>query len=88
MKTQSLPPGAAAPPVPYRSGSEIIVDTLRQLGVDIVFGYPGASVIPLFDRLYQQRSAASGFVRILPQAGRCLRRAGEDMQQIRKNPYL
>ena len=83
METQSLPPGAAAPPIPCRSGSEIIIDTLRRLGVDIVFGYPGASVMPLFDCLYQQRSAASGFVRI----PRCLRCAGEDMQRIRKNPF-
>ena len=76
MKTQSLSSGAAASPIPCRSGSEIIIDTLRRLGVEIVFGYPGASVMPLFDCLYQQNSAALGFVRI----PRCLRYAGEDMK--------
>ncbi|MEI4352260.1 acetolactate synthase large subunit [Streptococcus suis] len=36
-----------------RSGSYLILDTLHQLGVDLVFGYPGGAVLPLYDAIYQ-----------------------------------
>ncbi|MFM0588719.1 acetolactate synthase large subunit [Streptococcus suis] len=35
------------------SGSYLILDTLHQLGVDLVFGYPGGAVLPLYDAIYQ-----------------------------------
>ncbi len=35
-----------------KAGAQIIVDTLVELGVDTMFGYPGGVVLPLFDRLY------------------------------------
>src|SRR4030042_2589917 len=35
-----------------KTGAQIIVDALLAHGVDTVFGYIGASVLPLFDRLY------------------------------------
>ena len=52
MKADSIPRGAGAPTPCIKTGSQIIVDTLRELGVEVVFGYLGASVMPLFDRLY------------------------------------
>jgi acetolactate synthase-1/2/3 large subunit len=36
-----------------KSGAQIIVDALLAHGVETVFGYIGASVLPLFDRLYE-----------------------------------
>jgi acetolactate synthase-1/2/3 large subunit len=35
-----------------KTGAQIIVDTLIELGVDTMFGYTGGVVLPLFDRLY------------------------------------
>jgi acetolactate synthase-1/2/3 large subunit len=35
-----------------RTGAQIVVDTLVDLGVDTMFGYLGGVVLPLFDRLY------------------------------------
>jgi acetolactate synthase-1/2/3 large subunit len=35
-----------------RTGAQIVVDTLLDLGVDTMFGYLGGVVLPLFDRLY------------------------------------
>lgn len=35
-----------------KPGSQIIVDTLVQEGVDVLFGYLGGVVLPLFDKLY------------------------------------
>ncbi len=53
MPTDSpSPAGPAERPIP-KTGAQIIVDALLAHGVDIVFGYTGASVIPLFDRLYE-----------------------------------
>ncbi len=34
------------------SGSKIIIECLREQGVDTIFGYPGGQVIPLYDALY------------------------------------
>jgi acetolactate synthase-1/2/3 large subunit len=42
---------AAATPI-ERTGAQIIVDTLVELGADTVFGYLGGVVLPLFDKLY------------------------------------
>lgn len=65
MTIQSHPPGASALSPDFKSGSEIIFETLRALGVKIIFGYPGASVQPLFDVLYRLSPDAAGFVRHL-----------------------
>lgn len=35
------------------SGSYLILDTLRQLGIDTIFGYPGGAVLPLYDEIYR-----------------------------------
>ena len=35
-----------------RSGSRIIIEALGRAGVDVVFGYPGGQIIPLYDALY------------------------------------
>ncbi|HPC94656.1 MAG TPA: biosynthetic-type acetolactate synthase large subunit [Sedimentisphaerales bacterium] len=42
--------GPATPPV-CKTGAQVVVDALLAHGVDTVFGYIGASVLPLFDRL-------------------------------------
>lgn len=34
------------------TGAEIIIKALEKEGVDVVFGYPGGAVIPLYDKLY------------------------------------
>jgi acetolactate synthase-1/2/3 large subunit len=35
-----------------RTGAQVILDTLLQEGVDVIFGYPGGAVLPLYDALY------------------------------------
>jgi acetolactate synthase-1/2/3 large subunit len=34
------------------SGSQLVLDTLKALGVEIIFGYPGGAVLPLYDAIY------------------------------------
>lgn len=38
-------------PIP---GAEIIVQSLVDLGVEVVFGYPGGAVLPIYDALFRQ----------------------------------
>ena len=35
-------------------GAEILVRTLSDLGVDVIFGYPGGAVLPIYDALFKQ----------------------------------
>jgi acetolactate synthase I/II/III large subunit len=36
-------------------GAEILVEALVDLGVEIVFGYPGGAVLPIYDALFKQK---------------------------------
>ena len=35
-----------------KNGSELVLETLLELGIDTVFGYPGGTVLPLYDAIY------------------------------------
>ena len=35
-----------------KTGSDLVLETLRDLGVDTIFGYPGGAVLPLYDAIY------------------------------------
>ncbi|MGT2908031.1 acetolactate synthase large subunit [Streptococcus dentiloxodontae] len=35
-----------------RSGADLILDTLVNLGISTIFGYPGGAVLPLYDAIY------------------------------------
>ncbi|HEU5624778.1 TPA: acetolactate synthase large subunit [Streptococcus pneumoniae] len=35
-----------------RTGSDLVLETLRDLGVDTIFGYPGGAVLPFYDAIY------------------------------------
>jgi len=35
------------------NGAKALLESLKECGVDTVFGYPGGSVIPLYDALYE-----------------------------------
>jgi len=37
------------------TGSELFVKALKEEGIDLLFGYPGGSVIPLFDVLFSEQ---------------------------------
>ncbi|HEW3472568.1 TPA: acetolactate synthase large subunit [Streptococcus pneumoniae] len=34
------------------TGSDLVLETLRDLGVDTIFGYPGGAVLPFYDAIY------------------------------------
>ena len=45
------------------TGAEIIVRALADLGVDVVFGYPGGAVLPIYDAIFRQNRVRHILVR-------------------------
>ena len=37
------------------NGAEIVIECLKEQGVDTVFGYPGGSILNVYDELYKHR---------------------------------
>ncbi len=73
------------------SGAEIIVECLKEQGVDTVFGYPGGTILNVYDALYKHSSeirhvltsheqgaahAADGYARATGRVGVCLATSG------------
>jgi acetolactate synthase-1/2/3 large subunit len=71
------------------SGSEILLESLRRQNVEVIFGLPGGSVLPLYDALYsggirhllvrhEQAAAfaADGYARAAGKPGVCLATSG------------
>ena len=68
---------------PVLTGAEILLKTLEAEGVDVIFGYPGGAVLPIYDHLFQQNAirhilvrheagavhAAAGYARSLGKVG-------------------
>src|SRR6202140_4009489 len=45
------------------SGADIVIKALVDQGVDVVFGYPGGAVLPIYDALFKQNSLRHILVR-------------------------
>ncbi len=73
------------------NGSEIVVECLKEQGVDTVFGYPGGAILNIYDALYRHSSeinhiltsheqgaahAADGYARATGRVGVCLATSG------------
>ncbi|MBU2601498.1 MAG: biosynthetic-type acetolactate synthase large subunit [Actinobacteria bacterium] len=71
------------------NGATAILESLRREGVEVVFGYPGGSVIPLYDALYDFEidhiltrheqgavHAADGYARASGKVGVCIATSG------------
>jgi len=70
-------------------GSEVILEALKREGIDTIFGFPGGSVIPLYDAIYEsdlnhilarhEQGAghmADGYARASGKVGVCLATSG------------
>ncbi len=73
------------------NGSEIVVECLKEQGVDTVFGYPGGSILNIYDALYKHSGeirhiltsheqgaahAAGGYARATGRVGVCMATSG------------
>ena len=74
-----------------RTGAEIVVECLKEQGVDTVFGYPGGTILNVYDALYKHSDeikhiltsheqgaahAADGYARATGKVGVCLATSG------------
>jgi acetolactate synthase-1/2/3 large subunit len=79
------------------SGAEIVVECLKEQGVDTVFGYPGGAILNVYDALYQHSDeirhiltsheqgashAADGYARATGKVGVCLATSGPGATNI------
>ena len=73
------------------TGSEIVIECLKEQGVDTVFGYPGGSILNIYDALYKHSGeirhvltsheqgaahAADGYARATGKVGVCMATSG------------
>ena len=73
------------------TGAEIVIECLKEQGVDTVFGYPGGAILNVYDELYKHRNeirhvltsheqgashAADGYARSTGKVGVCLATSG------------
>ena len=73
------------------TGAEIIIECLKEQGVDTVFGYPGGAILNVYDALYKYRDeihhvltsheqgaahAADGYARATGKVGVCMATSG------------
>jgi acetolactate synthase-1/2/3 large subunit len=72
-----------------KTGAAILIESLKEEGVEIIFGYPGGSVLPIYDELYDAElthilvrheqaavHAADGYARASGRVGVCLSTSG------------
>ncbi len=45
-----------------KKGAEILIDSLIEEGVDTIFGYPGASIIPILDEMYDKKDVLTHYL--------------------------
>ena len=45
------------------TGAQMVVQALKDQGVDVVFGYPGGAVLPIYDEIFQQNAIRHVLVR-------------------------
>jgi acetolactate synthase-1/2/3 large subunit len=71
------------------TGAQILIECLKREGVEVMFGYPGGVVLPIFDRLYDSdirfilvrheqgaAHAADGYARATGKVGVCIATSG------------
>ena len=67
MAQQRSTPKAAEPaptaPGQRMTGAEIIIKALVDQGVEVIFGYPGGAVLPIYDALFKQNALRHVLVR-------------------------
>src|SRR5579872_1490920 len=54
---------AAEIAVETMTGAEMVLRALKDEGVDVIFGYPGGAVLPIYDALFNQNSIRHVLVR-------------------------
>jgi acetolactate synthase I/II/III large subunit len=54
---------AAQPAPEMQAGAEVLLRALKDQGVEVIFGYPGGAVLPIYDAIFQQNAIRHILVR-------------------------
>ena len=44
------------------TGAEMVLRALKDQGVEVIFGYPGGAVLPIYDALFKQNAVRHYFI--------------------------
>jgi acetolactate synthase-1/2/3 large subunit len=56
-------PATTSPGTTSLTGAEVLLRALKDQGVEVIFGYPGGAVLPIYDAIYQQNAIRHILVR-------------------------
>src|SRR5580698_1234243 len=59
----TIAPTAEKPETATMSGAEVLLRALKDHGVEVIFGYPGGAVLPIYDAIFQQNAIRHILVR-------------------------
>ena len=61
--SQIAPNAAPSAEAATQAGAEILLRALKDQGVEVIFGYPGGAVLPIYDAIFQQNAIRHVLVR-------------------------
>ena len=79
------------------TGAEIVIECLKEQNVDTIFGYPGGTILNIYDALYKHQDeithiltsheqgashAADGYARATGMVGVCFAEGGENSSAV------
>ncbi|GAK03160.1 acetolactate synthase large subunit [Geomicrobium sp. JCM 19037] len=77
------------------NGSQMVLESLSEEGVEIIFGYPGGAILPTYDEIYKKGirhilarheqgaiHAAEGYARVSGKPGVCIVTSGPGRQML------
>ena len=85
------------------TGAEIVIECLKEQGVDTVFGYPGGAILNIYDALYKHKDeithiltsheqgashAADGYARATGKVGVCMATSGPGATNLVRRSFL
>ena len=62
-QSQSPSEPAENPSDAWEAGAEVLLRALKEQGVEVIFGYPGGAVLPIYDAIFQQNAIRHILVR-------------------------
>ena len=88
-----MPTETEVQPKQLNDGSAVLIQALKDQGVEVIFGYPGGAVLPIYDALYKNPithilarheqgaiHAAEGYARVSGKTGVVIATSGPGRQ--------
>ena len=76
------------PAIRKMTGAEMVVQAMKDHGVEHLFGYPGGAVLPIYDALFQQDAVQHILVRHEQGAGHAAEAVSYTHLTLPTTPYV